>query len=193
MDDAEKWDRIYSEQGSLDGSACRVLQEHTHLLPAGGRALDLACGRAANAMLLAGQGLHVAAWDISLVAIERLSKEAVVGGIAITAECRDVVASPPEKDSFDVIVVSRFLHRPLLPAIQQALRPQGLIFYQTFITDKVNAAGPNNPDYLLRENELLRVFRNFRILVYREEGRTGKLGEGFRNEAALVAQKVSAS
>ena len=104
-------------------------------------------------------------------------------------ELRDVVLHPPSPASFDVIVVTRFLDRGLVPAITAALRPDGLVYYQTFTRDKLDGAGPSNPDYLLGRNELLKLFATLTILYYREDGRVGDIGRGNRNEAMLVAQK----
>jgi len=104
---------------------------------------------------------------------------------------RDVVREPPEPDSFDVIVVVRFLDRRLTRHIIEAIRPQGLLYYQTFIRDKVDDTGPTRPDYLLEVNELLELFNALTIRLYREEGGTGDPGRGFRNEAMLIAQRLA--
>jgi tellurite methyltransferase len=108
----------------------------------------------------------------------------------VHAEVRDVVACPPRAESFDVIVVSRFLERALAPALIAALRPAGLLFYQTFTQSTVgDPKGPMNPDYRLAPQELLRLFQPLRLRVYREEGSVGDTTRGWRNEALLVAQK----
>ena len=182
---AAKWDARYHEAGAA--VAAEVLARNRHLLPASGEALDLACGLGGNALLLARHGLRTTAWDLSPVAIARLAAEA--GDLPLRAEVRDVLAEPPRPASFDVIVVSRFLARDLCPALMAALRPAGLLFYQTFTRDKASPGGPSNPDFLLAENELLRLFSGLRLRVYREEGRIGDVGQGLRNEALLVAQK----
>jgi SAM-dependent methyltransferase len=189
--DARKWDARYRERPPGGEIPARVLLENRHLLPASGNALDLACGRGANALLLAEWGFSVVAWDISKIAIEQLRAEAARRKLRIDARVRDVVAQPPSAASFDIIVVSRFLHRALSPAIAAALRPWGLLFYQTFTAEKVSANGPNNPEYLLQPNELLALFRELRVIVYREEGCIGNTTQGLRNEAMLVAQKIS--
>ena len=185
-----KWDSIYrdAEHGSLKAAA--VLEHNIHLLPASGQALDLACGRGGNALLLASTGLQTMAWDISPVVLEKLAEEAAARGIALEVEARDVSALPPAAQSFDVIVVSRFLDRGLVAAIKQALRTNGLIFYQTFIMDSAHDSGPRNPAYRLQQNELLELFRDLRILHYRDEGTVGECSRGTRNEAMLVAQKI---
>ncbi len=188
-DQQRKWDERHRATTGMPAAA-PVLADHLHLLPRHGRALDLACGLGANALLLARCGLEVSAWDLSPVAVERLRAAAAGAGLSVRAEVRDVLAAPPAPESFHVIVVSRFLERALVPALCAALRPDGLLFYQTFIRDKVAEVGPSNPDYLLAENELLHLFvPPLALRVYREEGRVGDTSRGFRNEAMLVAQK----
>jgi len=100
-----------------------------------------------------------------------------------------VVAQPPEAGSFDVIVVAHFLERALAPALMAALRPGGLLFYQTFIKEKVTDRGPGNPSYRLGRNELLKLFPSLEVVVYREEARIGDTTRGFRDQAMLVASK----
>lgn len=184
---ADKWDARYRAAGAT--TVTEVLAENHHLLPAEGEALDLACGLGGNALLLAQAGLHTRAWDISPVAIERLNTRASATELPLRAEVRDVLAAPPSALSFDVIVVSRFLERDLCPALMAALRPGGLLFYQTFTRDKAVPGGPMNPDFLLAENELLRLFDGLRLRIYREEGCIGDVRRGLRNEALLVAQQ----
>lgn len=187
--DQLKWDRIYTGGTEKTAEPCEVLAAHSHLLPAEGDALDLACGRGGNALYLASRGYATWAWDVSAVAIRALSEQAGRNGLRLNAVQRDVTADPPAQESFDIIVVSRFLDRTLAPAICAALRRGGLLFYQTFIREKVADTGPNNPAYRLEPNELLRLFRPLHIIYYREEGNMGDTRRGFRNEAMLVAQR----
>lgn len=184
----EKWDARYRRAERIPEPA-RVLRENLHLLPPEGRALDFACGLGENARLLARQGLAVTAWDLSPVAIERLGHEASTQGLAVTAEVRNVQARPPEAASFDVIVVAHFLDRALAPALSDALRCGGLLFYQTFTREAVSDCGPGNPNFRLAPNELLRLFPGLLVRVYREEGRVGDLSRGTRDLALLVAQR----
>ncbi len=154
-----------------------------------GTAIDVACGLGANALFLARRGLQTLAWDLSEVAVAKLQDFARTQGIPLSAEARDVLAHPPPPASADVIVVSRFLDRPLAPRLEQALRPGGILFYQTFTREKVGSAGPISPEFLLGRNELLHLFPNLRVVAYREEGLIGDLTQGLRNEALLVAQQ----
>ena len=188
----KQWDERYRDDFSAETLpvAVRVLTENCHLLPATGLALDLACGRGGNALLLAQRGLQVQAWDYSEVAIDQLNQFAKQQGIEIETDIRDVVKHPPDSNTFDVVVVSRFLDRTITPELISALTPGGMLFYQTFVQEKVDdGAGPSSSSFLLKPNELLKMASSLRILVYREEGLQGVTAQGFRNEALLVAQK----
>jgi tellurite methyltransferase len=183
-----KWDGIYTQREG-EVTAASVLLQNQHLLPSKGRALDLACGLGGNAKLLAKAGLEVDAWDISPVAIKQLQQEAQSKQLTINAQVHDVIEKPPATNSYDVIVVSFFLDRDLCEKLMLALQPGGLLFYQTYCLDKVNQTGPQNPDYLLVDNELLRLFSSLKVRVYREEALLGDHQQGFRNIAFLVAEK----
>lgn len=189
MTTQQRWDTIYQDPNRTVGTAAEVLHDNAHLLPRAGRALDLACGLGANALLLAAQGLETHAWDISPVAITRLMQEARTRGLTIAGQPRDVATAPPPPANFDVIVSCHFLERPLVPHLIAGLRPGGLLYYQTFTLARVDDTGPSNPEWRLDDNELLRMFAPLRVLVYREEGLVGDLSRGFRNRAMLVAQR----
>ena len=183
-----KWDEIYLRREN-DPTPSIVLQQNSYLLPENGVALDLACGQGGNALLMAEAGLDVQAWDISPVAVEQLQNSAKLKGLNVTAQVRDVTESPPAVNSVDVLVVSFFLERKLCPALFAAIKPGGLLFYQTYCQQKVSQQGPTNPEYLLSDNELLQLFPQMKVRVYREEALLGKHHVGLRNQAILVAQK----
>ena len=185
----QKWDSRYQESDVSDVQPCHVLKENTYLLPDKGTALDMACGLGANAVWLSQNNLTVSAWDISKIAIDKLNLYANTQNLNINAQVRDVESSPPEKNSFNVIVVAHFLERSLAQYIIDALKPGGLLFYQTFTQTKVSDKGPANPAYRLADNELLNMFSDLQILLYREEGITGNTSKGLRDEAMLVAKK----
>ncbi|MBF0589997.1 MAG: methyltransferase domain-containing protein [Magnetococcales bacterium] len=185
------WNARHRQRDAIPHAAL-VLQENAHLLPRQGHALEVACGLGGNALFLAARGLETLAWDISDVAISRLQQEARQRQLPVTAQLRDLSVEPMPEAQFDVLVVSRFLDRGMMPGMIQALRPGGLLFYQTFTRIKVDAAmGPDNPEYRLDVGELLVLFGALQILHYREEGRVGDLQKGFRNEAMLVGKKVT--
>jgi SAM-dependent methyltransferase len=188
MNTRDKWNTRY-EQVSADLQASQVLLQNQHLLPAGGTALDLACGRGGNAILLAKHGLQVDAVDISDVTINALAELAKARGLGIHAQVRDVEKDPPEAARYDIVLVSYFLHRPLFPALIETLRPGGLLYYQTFTQSSVSERGPRSANYRLADQELLQLLPGLKLLVYREEGRVGDCSKGFRDEVMYVGMK----
>lgn len=185
-----KWDQRHADPLNQPRAA-EVLLQNQHLLPSHGKALDLACGLGGNALLLARAGLEVTAWDLSPVAIGRLQAFADEQGlVGLRAEVRDVEGDPPTVDAFDLIAVSYFLNRSLIPALIASLRQGGLIFYQTFTRIALTERGPSNPDYRLGDNELLDLFSPLAIRFYREENRLGDLSQGVRDVAMLVGERT---
>jgi 2-polyprenyl-3-methyl-5-hydroxy-6-metoxy-1,4-benzoquinol methylase len=189
MISATTWNSRYQAATDIP-KPCQVLAAYTHLLPTQGTALDLAGGLGANALLLAHHGLETHVWDYAETALERLQAHAKTQRLHIHTQQRDVIVSPPKAQTFDVIVVCHFLERNLAPFLTQALKPNGLLFYQTFTRTSVSDAGPKNPQFRLADNELLHLFADLQIVVYREEGVLGEVTQGFRNEALLIATKA---
>ena len=186
--DQEKWDQRYRNARSA-GKAAQVLEHYQGLLPHEGDALDIACGLGGNALLLAHNNLDTCAWDISPVAIQTLAEQALHSGYFIQTEVRDVTERPPGPNKFDVIVVSYFLERDLFPALIDALRPDGLLFYQTFTENHFNGSGPGNPNFRLQPNELLTQVANMQVLAYHENYLPWL--EKPVDEACVVAKKHS--
>jgi len=183
-----RWDRRHRAAAALPKPAA-ILTENRHLLPARGLALDLACGLGANAVVLARQGLAVQAWDLSPVAVARVAELASRLALPISAEVRDLGVEPLPEGRFDCIVVANFLERALAPGIMAALRPGGLLFYQTFAREAVGGCGPSNPSYRLAPNELLHLFQDLTLRLYREEGLVGDLDQGTRGLVQLIGQR----
>ena len=184
-----KWDGIYSDHTGLV-EAAEVLRKNRHLLPVAGKALDLACGLGGNALLLAAHGLSVDAWDISPVALAKLQEQALYQRISIVTRQCHITPAILLPNSYEVIVVSRFLDRSLCNAIMTALKREGLLFYQTFTRDKSDQLGPSNPNYLLERNELLTLFAPLSLVYYQEYASVGDLRQGNRNEAYYIGQKI---
>lgn len=179
---ASKWNARYAYANNALPEPAAVLVNGTQFLPTTGVALDLACGRGGNAFYLGERGLSVHAWDISKTAIdwivEHQSEFAEPG--QLFPEVRDVIAKPPPENSFDVIVVSRFLERSLCAGLVDALKPDGVIFYQTF------TAGLSNPDYLLQSNELPELFCDLQECCSSES----PIDQQGRSEAYFIGKKV---
>ncbi len=188
-----KWNRRYQQTAQANAPA-RVLSDNLHLLPAQGDALELACGLGGNALKLARHGLHTQAWDLSDVAIDRLRRQAQERQLPLQARCVDLDRQPLPVASFDVICISGFLDRKLCPAIAAALKPGGLLFYQTHTLTKTPSdsaqSGPTRTDFLLQQGELLQLFSDLLPVIYREEMDCGDTAQGLRNQAYLVARQT---
>ena len=188
-DPGTKWDDLYRRR-SYQGLPARVLLDNIDLVPGAGRALDIACGRGANARLLARRGLEVAAWDISKVAIAELQALAEEEGLNVRTRVIDITPADLERECFELIVNCHYLDRALIPAIKASLAPGGLIFFQTFTADRVIDGGPRNPDFLLKPDELPALFADFEILVYRDESANPDPEDALAGRACLVARKA---
>jgi SAM-dependent methyltransferase len=135
----------------------------------GSRTLDVACGGGRHARLLAARGCKVIALDRDPASAQALADDPNIEFIAADLEGG---AWPLGDTQFDVIVVTNYLHRPLLPALTNALAPGGLLIYETFAAGNAEFGKPSNPDYLLRPRELLDAFgADLRVLAF-EDGFT---------------------
>lgn len=185
---ARKWDSIYQARTDTPQPA-HVLQQHLAWLPQTGTALDVACGQGGNALALAAHGLDTLAWDLSPVAIAQIQQRATADKLPLTAARHDIERTPPAAKSLDVIVVSHFLHRPLCAALTAALKPNGWLLYQTFCQHKPAGMGPNNPDFVLQENELLHLFSPLIVRAYHDGAAGNNAPHLPQGIAWFVAQK----
>ena len=133
-----------------------------------GRALDVACGRGRNAIHLAANGYAVDAMDISGVALAKARERAEAVGVAVHWIETDLDSADIARDTYDVIVVARFLDRPLIPRLVDALRPGGHIVYEHHYITPVDVGGPTSRRFRARPNELLERFRALRVLSWEE-------------------------
>lgn len=147
------------------------LTDNADVLPRGGRALDVASGRGRHALWLAAAGFDVTAVDRNADAMSRLRAVAAGMQLAVDARVVDLETDPPPSlgtAQFDVVVGFHYLHRPLMPIIKDAVKPGGLIVYETFTTHQAGRGHPKNPAFLLRDGELLALMEPFTILRSRE-------------------------
>jgi SAM-dependent methyltransferase len=131
------------------------------LVRAGGLVLDLAAGNGRHSRLLLEVGFTVRAVDRHVSALRRLA------GPRCEVRPIDLETDGPWtlSEGYDGIVVTNYLHRPLLPAIAHALAPDGILIYETFARGNDRLGRPSNPDFLLRPGELLEAFPTLTVIA----------------------------
>lgn len=169
----------------------RFLVEQERHLPKG-EVLDLAAGQGRNALYLAARGHTVEAVDRDRQALAALDDVAAQRHLAnLKTRCLDLEAgAPPDlgKDRYDGIVVFFYLHRPLFPLLKQALKPGGLLIYETFLIDNhLRRQHPRRKEFCLEHNELLELAGGLRVLHYDE----GERDQGHGPEPAFTARLVA--
>lgn len=140
------------------------LIDHLDSLPRQGLALDVAMGAGQNAALLIEHGLQVVGVDISKVGVIKARKRAPQI-MAVVADLEHFYLPP---QYFDVILNLYYLQRDLFPQYEKALKPGGLLIFET-LTQEMRRLKPDlRPDFLLAPGELRQAFASWEILVYHE-------------------------
>ena len=188
--DKKRWDeRFGRKEFALGKEPNPFLRKHIHLLPKG-KALDLATGEGRNAVFLGENGFEVDAVDISEKGLKKVRRLAQERGVRVKALLVDLDRYQIEKERYDLIADFFFLKRNLIPRIRKGLKKGGMVIFETYLLEQrtLGTGGPRQVKYFLKPNELLRFFKTFRILFYRE----GIFKEGRRRKAvaSLIAQKV---
>jgi SAM-dependent methyltransferase len=187
--DQMRWDLKYQEKKfDPTQAASTILKRYLRFFPKG-KVLDLAAGEGRNAVFLAEHGFDVEAMDISKVAMSRARKLARAKGVRIRTIAADLDTYAIPKERYGLVIDFYFLDRRLIPRIKKGLRKDGMVVFETYTTEQRNLGSghPSELKYLLKPNELLRLFRDFKILFYRE----GIFREGGKQRAiaSLIAQK----
>jgi dihydroneopterin aldolase len=179
----------------VDPAPSRFVTQQLHRLPKG-RALDVACGGGRHALYLASHGFEVEAIDRDAETLAKLAATAKQRHLAqMTVKQVDLERTTDERPEFpsntyDAIVVCFYLHRPLFPWLIDALKPNGVLLYETFTIDNyVRHRHPRRWEFCLAQNELLRLTSSLRVLSYDEGEHEGGPGMGSVFTAQLVAQK----
>jgi len=143
------------------------------LLPSGGLVLDLACGTGRHARLMADRGHSVLAIDRDAAALAHLAQADGVRTLALDLEddgVRPFAGAALAGRRFAGIIVTNYLHRPLLPDLVAALAPEGVLIYETFAVGNEAFGKPSNPAFLLRPGELLSIAQGQLTVIAYEHG-----------------------
>ncbi|MDF2094678.1 class I SAM-dependent methyltransferase [Aquibaculum arenosum] len=138
------------------------------LIPPGGAVLDLACGSGRHLRLLRAMGHPVTGVDRDISPLADLAHLPDVE--MIEADLENGSPFPLEGRRFDCVIVTNYLHRPLLPRLPDLLSSGGLLLYETFAQGNERFGRPSNPNFLLAPGELLEAVRQQLQVVAYEQG-----------------------
>jgi SAM-dependent methyltransferase len=153
----------------------------SHLVMPGARVLDVACGSGRHVRWFAQRGCQLTAVDRDAVALEALRAVAEI----VVADIEGAPWPLPGR-SFDAVIVTNYLWRPLLPTLVACLAPEAVLIYETFALGQESVGRPSNPAFLLRPGELLLAAKGLHIVAYEE----GILAAPQRHVQRIVAVRA---
>jgi SAM-dependent methyltransferase len=154
------------------------VQRWSHLVPAGGAVLDVACGRGRHLRWFAARGHPVTGVDRDPEALASLKGT----GELVTADIENG-PWPFAGRTFAAVVVTNYLWRSLYPALEAAVAPGGVLIHETFAQGNETVGKPARPDFLLAPGELLRAYPGLRVVAYED---------GFLKDPDRFVQRVAA-
>ncbi len=179
IEDKERWNRRYKEK-PFRTYVEPIVEKYAKEANIG-RALDIACGQGRNTHYLAELGFEVDAVDLSDYALSQVKEDAKIHKIEADLDEYEL-----EKEKYDLIININYLNRRFFHQIKEALKPGGIVIFETFIIAHGDFENPQNPEYLLRTNELLHAFIGLDVIYYEE-----RLDINLRNEKTKVASLVA--
>ena len=104
--------------------------------------------------------------DRDAAALARLQDQADRLGLPVLTRVVDLERGRPHlgDDGYDVVLGTRYLHRPLFPQLLLSLVPGGILLYETFLERQAVHGRPTNPDYLLEPGELAELVAPLKVL-----------------------------
>jgi len=167
IEDQIKWDTKYNETPKLlekreVGLQFKKAIKYSKV----GMALDIACGAGKNSIYLAENDFEVESLDISKVALDVLKDYDYKN---ITTVLTDLDGFNPVENKYDLIVMTNFLDRDMIPKLVKGLKYQGILFIETYMIHISNTKKSSNLNYLLKEGELKTFFDDdYVVLDYSE-------------------------
>ena len=127
--------------------------------------LALAAGGGRHSRFFADRGHRVTAVDRDTSALAPHS-----GIETVQADLEDGSPWPLPDRTFGAVIVTNYLHRPLLPELVASVAPGGVLIYETFMEGNERFGHPRRPEFLLKDGELLELVRG-RLSVVAYEAR----------------------
>jgi SAM-dependent methyltransferase len=156
-----------SKEPLLGNKPSSWVVKHLSLIPKDGQILDLACGHGRHSLYAAQEGYRVDAIDRDSSALFDLN---CMANITTYLADLEVAQWQPQNRSYDGIIVTRYLYRPLLQTLFEILKPGGVLIYETFMLGNERFGKPSNPNFLLQPNELLDFYGPLLSIFAFEQG-----------------------
>jgi SAM-dependent methyltransferase len=142
-----------------------------HLIRPQGHVLDVACGSGRHSHWLAQKGFHVTGVDRDAQALT--TAQALWPADATPTEqwlLADIENQPWPLggQTFDALVTTHYLWRPLWPSLLAALAPGGVYIHETFAHGNATVGKPSRPDFLLQPGELLTACAGLRVVAFED-------------------------
>lgn len=152
-------------------------------VPPRGRVLDVACGNGRHTRMFRKLGHPVTALDRDAFGVMDLADDPLV--TIVEADLEDGRPPPFAGDRFSAVVVTDYLHRPLLPTLVDVC--DAVLIYETFARGQEAHGRPRNPDWLLAPGELLEAVRgHLRVIAYED------IADRRRDGTTALRQRVCA-
>ena len=162
-----------------------------HLIEPSKAILDVACGAGRHVQLFADKGCAVTALDISSEALQTAATHSPSARM-VQADIENA-PWPLGGETFDAVVVTNYLWRPLFPQLLASLKDGGILIYETFAVGNETVGKPSRPDFLLRGKELLSLCADLHVIAYEEGFLTAPDRFVQRIVASKAAGKMGAS
>lgn len=152
------------QTGLSDETASEWVMKWANRIVPGGAVLDLASGTGRHSRYLQRLGYSVLAVDRNDELLLQLKGEPNIATRQLDLE---LGSWPLQGCAFDGIVVTNYLHRPLMGHLLDALRPNGVLIYETFAAGNEHFGRPSNPDFLLQPGELFNLcYPRLHVMAY---------------------------
>lgn len=159
------------------------IQRWSHLVRPAGRVLDVACGGGRHLQWFAARGHAVTGVDIDVQAAAARVPQARLVQADIEHGPWPLTTPHSAPETFDAVVVTHYLWRPLLPTLLASLAPGGVLLYETFAQGHETVGRPSRPDFLLRPRELLDLCADLDVVAFEQ---------GYLEAPARFVQRIAA-
>ena len=121
--------------------------------------LDFASGNGRNCIPLSKKNIMVTAIDRDQEKLNKYKNFKNINSICFDLETSE--EWPLTKEYYDVIIVVNYLYRPKIKELINLLKKDGFLFYETFSLGNEKYGSPKDPNFLLKDRELIEIFGEF--------------------------------